>query len=698
MADLTTVQPLPQLSCELCRSRKIKCDKLQPCTACASAGAPCVPVYRLRLPRGRHVHAGEQQKRQHAPGTPKTVVDNDLRRRIRRLEALISGLADIVGSSPEEAEDDAAQTPAEAAAILSHSGGGGGGVHVLGLAASPRPSMTTGSSPSENSSHYALLLHDRPLVAQLCQVYLDQVDPIVKILHRHCLAQHLVDNKPYLGYPPGHTSIAALDAAVLYAAVASMTDSQCAHRLGGRGCGRDRALLLGDTRRACENALECADLLTTRDLAVLQAFVLYLSGRQVEEQSRAVWTLLAVAVRVAKGMSLHWEADRNPRNPSSSPNPSSFFVQQMRRHLWLTICLMDVQAGFAMASEPLIGVAEAQASFRLPRHIDDADYGPQTLVEHAPAERMGLTDCTYALVKYQLQLFGRQTGVTGSGGAGADDDDGGGGSSCSQTPTLPTPSTKTTKSTKTRATPTQEELADAFTRDTMARVFACDPEQSPLAWLVFHSARCFVAGAQVAVLRRPKGQETKTPRQSEGRPELVRACAQVLEKTVLMHTDPRGEGFRWAMTVRWHGLAIALAECYLCAASPARGAMVELLQEVWPTMEAAYGHHEAIIARYRGGRLRGPLGKLMERTRQTVAALGIPVGPTMLENNVSQPPSNPRTTESDTEADRRADTAQVESTWDAWSACWDDLFATAALDDDNTAAFDTQFYDSYLNG
>ncbi|CAK7234562.1 hypothetical protein SBRCBS47491_008989 [Sporothrix bragantina] len=686
MANTDVSQQVPQLSCELCRSRKIKCDKLQPCTACASAGAQCVPVYRLRLPRGRHVTQTQSQIKKPPPHTKNG--DNDLRRRIRRLEALvntaspgavsspnvatpihllaasdkqqagmqhpehfwanlteeINGLADIVGSSPEEAEDDAAQTSAEAAAILSHSGAN---VRILGLAASPF--SMPGSSPSE-----VFVLYDRPLVAQLCQVYLDQVDPIVKILHRPSLSQHLIEDKAYLGYPPGHTSVAALDSAVLYSAVASMTDSQCAHRLG-----RDRVLLLGDTRRACEATLECAGLLTTRDIAVLQALVLYLSGRQVEEQSRAVWTLLAVAVRVAKGMSLHLDAD------TKTSSSSSFFVQQMHRHLWMTICLMDVQAGFAMASEPLLSVAEARASYSLPRHIDDADYGPQTLVENAPTERTGLTDCTYALVKYRLQLFGRQTGVTGSGVIA---DDG-----SKQTP---------------------EKLADAFAQDTMTRVFACDPEQSPLAWLVFHSAQCFVAGARVAVLRRPKGQEKS--RQSEGRPELVRACAQVLEKTVLMHSDPRGEGFRWAMTVRWHGLAIALAECYLCATSRTnRGAMIDLLREVWPTMEAAYGHHEAIIARYRGGRLQGPLGKLMAKARQTVAALGVAVGPASLEVNIQPPLTD--TTAVDTDTTRVDEAWESSDTWDAWSACWDDLFSTAAMDDDK-AAFDTQFYDNYLNG
>ena len=51
--DLGPLGPKAQLTCEMCKRRKIKCDKLRPCTACRNAGTICVPVERARLPRGR---------------------------------------------------------------------------------------------------------------------------------------------------------------------------------------------------------------------------------------------------------------------------------------------------------------------------------------------------------------------------------------------------------------------------------------------------------------------------------------------------------------------------------------------------------------------------------------------------------------------------------------------------------------------
>mgnify|MGYP001593172937 CR=1 FL=1 len=69
MAGATGVRksPTPQLSCELCRERKVKCDKLEPCTTCVSAGVACLPIFRQRLPRGRHAQKSssvtQQQQR-----------------------------------------------------------------------------------------------------------------------------------------------------------------------------------------------------------------------------------------------------------------------------------------------------------------------------------------------------------------------------------------------------------------------------------------------------------------------------------------------------------------------------------------------------------------------------------------------------------------------------------------------------------
>lgn len=77
-ANPNSTAPTAQLSCELCRQRKVKCDKNYPCSTCKKAGAVCVPVTRQRLPRGR---VGGRKR-----------ADAELKARVGRLEKLVRSL------------------------------------------------------------------------------------------------------------------------------------------------------------------------------------------------------------------------------------------------------------------------------------------------------------------------------------------------------------------------------------------------------------------------------------------------------------------------------------------------------------------------------------------------------------------------------------------------------------------------------
>jgi hypothetical protein len=105
-------RPIPQLSCVLCRDRKLKCDKLEPCSNCTSSGVACVPIYRPRLPRGRHarnvqpkVSTPPESRRRgdSSDSTTAPVVENGgLDTQIDQLERLVQdGEAGELGSDAE---------------------------------------------------------------------------------------------------------------------------------------------------------------------------------------------------------------------------------------------------------------------------------------------------------------------------------------------------------------------------------------------------------------------------------------------------------------------------------------------------------------------------------------------------------------------------------------------------------------------
>lgn len=75
--------PRVRLSCETCRHRKVKCDKLSPCSSCVRLGFTCVAVQRVRLPRGRTTRAPVR-----AAHTDKELAD-----RVAKLEQLLQQVA-----------------------------------------------------------------------------------------------------------------------------------------------------------------------------------------------------------------------------------------------------------------------------------------------------------------------------------------------------------------------------------------------------------------------------------------------------------------------------------------------------------------------------------------------------------------------------------------------------------------------------
>jgi hypothetical protein len=64
-----------QLSCTLCRQRKIKCDKIHPCSPCQKSNLRCAFPERLRHPKKRRVET--------------KATNEELLRRLGRMEELI---------------------------------------------------------------------------------------------------------------------------------------------------------------------------------------------------------------------------------------------------------------------------------------------------------------------------------------------------------------------------------------------------------------------------------------------------------------------------------------------------------------------------------------------------------------------------------------------------------------------------------
>lgn len=105
----------------------------------------------------------------------------------------------------------------------------------------------------------------------LVDIFLRQVDPILKVLHRPSLCAYLLEGKPYLDYAPEHPVPAALASAVFYMASSSLAEDQCLALLAER-----KETVLARYNDETMTALARVDFLVTNHLTVLQAFVLSL--------------------------------------------------------------------------------------------------------------------------------------------------------------------------------------------------------------------------------------------------------------------------------------------------------------------------------------------------------------------------------------------------------------------------------------
>lgn len=107
----------------------------------------------------------------------------------------------------------------------------------------------------------------------LCEIYINNVEPMFKLLHKPSLRAFLIEDKPYLDYEPDHPAPNALALAVYYGAVCTIDDSQCQLLFG-----TDKKTIAVDLHREVEAALNRLDFVVTDDLVVLQALVISLAS------------------------------------------------------------------------------------------------------------------------------------------------------------------------------------------------------------------------------------------------------------------------------------------------------------------------------------------------------------------------------------------------------------------------------------
>lgn len=204
-------------------------------------------------------------------------------------------------------------------------------------------------------------------IFKLWQVYLDNINPLIKVFHMPTIQHIISDASADLDHVP--KNVECLMFGIYCTAVESLANTECMAILG-----EPKAVVSQRFKTAGHLALIRCSFLKTSDLMVLQALVLY-NTSLVNFDARVVWILTGVAVRIGQRIGLH----RDPATLGLSP-----FECEMRRRLWYQIMMQD---GFA---EKLAGTGGTTfyGDVERPSNLNDSDLSPD--MAELPPEYTGL--------------------------------------------------------------------------------------------------------------------------------------------------------------------------------------------------------------------------------------------------------------------------------------------------------------------
>ncbi|KAJ5594387.1 uncharacterized protein N7459_000595 [Penicillium hispanicum] len=412
-------------SCVVCRSRKVRCDKLSPCSNCRRANIACVfpssdrpprwarrfdrPVTGEVMERLHHLEnlvkdlTGQLEQANAAAKSPtgasptsvgsltndrdtvhQSVTASGVQQRFGRLVLQDASRSRYVGSGfwsrvNDELDD---LRMATHGAAFDDSDSSDEEDESLGKTPS---TQELDRSPSER--HAFLFRHNlnpsssdlgnfHPLPSQipfLLEVYAENVNIIAHVVHMPTVTKMIRGLRGDMsGLTPANE---ALMFSIYYAAVTSMEEDDIV-----RNFGTTKFELNFKYRLGLEHALAKADFLHIPDLVLVQALAVFLLLVRRHDSPRFVWMMTGLLIRMGLALGLH-------RDGSNFQHLTPYEIE-MRRRAWAALCMIDVRASEDQGTDYTIALGSYDT--KMPLNINDADIGPDS--KTMPAQREGLTE------------------------------------------------------------------------------------------------------------------------------------------------------------------------------------------------------------------------------------------------------------------------------------------------------------------
>ncbi len=419
-------------SCTLCQQRKVNCDKHQPtCSNCARHRASCVYV----------APAKSQRKK-------KKSLEEELLDRLIRDESLLKTqgislnelnsasatipnnslpqpsntpiLTEQVASPKENGSDDYSLKPS--GKFISDSGKQSfvenglwssvseerqGPVDMLRLyqtSGKDSHQLPTGA-PFENflnagditlstsATHSAadlVALHPNPLIIfRFWQIFLDDVNPLTKIVHVPITQRRLLDVSAHLENISKEWE--ALIFAIYLSAIQSMSADECQTIMG-----ESKGILFRRYCSAAKTALLRANFTSSLDIVLFHVFTLYLLAVRQYHEPNSFWILTGTAVRLGQRIGLYRDGILIGLSP---------FETEIRRRVWWRLMALDGQTAELCGAGS--SVAAPRYDSKRPLNVNDSDLSPNMCA--LPSEHEGPTEMIFCGSRTAIGIFLRNT-------------------------------------------------------------------------------------------------------------------------------------------------------------------------------------------------------------------------------------------------------------------------------------------------
>ncbi|OJJ84447.1 uncharacterized protein ASPGLDRAFT_126650 [Aspergillus glaucus CBS 516.65] len=541
---------LQPLSCATCRRRKVRCNKIDPCSNCVKAGIPCV----FPEPVRNHRQCASRE---------------DVMARLRQLEDTVEYLRHPVTSGANGETCAREETGTEKCpylytdpktALRGHDGKEEFGrlvvedgccryvsnrlwaslsdqiaeLHDILEPSSPGvddeldPDMIHPSNKNHDAFIFGYnsvaqsLVNYHPSAMQLSvllNAYKQNVAPLLMILHPQTIQKVI-----YRSHRVQDEISECLLFALCFSAAVSMSPEECELLLLEK-----KEVVVDHFRFATEQACPRARIMSSKSLTLLQAIVLYLASLRSVGETEFAWTMTSTAVRLAFGLGLH----RDGSNFGLEP-----FEAEMRRRLWWYICVLDVQTAEDLGTDPMLH--DIFFDTKLPLNINDEDIYEG--MKHLPQERIGCPDMTYFLLQCEIALATRRLTYNPPGNI------------C--------PGLKNIEDRQSLVQDLEKRLNERYVRH-------CDPS-IPLQWACTKIARIAVAKLWLVIYQPLKKQESIASLPPDTQSMLLSNAVEVIELSHLLQTNDTMARWKWEFQtcVPWYAVAYLLAQLCTTSNSP----------------------------------------------------------------------------------------------------------------------------------